>query len=256
MYNLTKKTFLITLIFPLITFVYAQDSTDFIMKGNEAFSNFDNEAALNYYSKALEKDSGNYEAAWKLSRAYVDVGETFKDKDTRKKYYKKGEVYARRAVDIDSSGSKGHLYLSISLGRVALDAGKKEQVRLSKEIKIEVDKALELDPNDDIALHVLGRWHRKMATLGWIQRKFANIFLGGVPKDASVEESAKCFEKAIEINPGHINHYLELGITYEELDRKDDAIKQYEALLKLPKKDSDDDKYKEEAKIRLEKIKK
>ena len=125
MFNLSKTNFLVALIFPLFTLSYSQDSIDFIAKGNEAFSNFDNEAALNYYTKALESDSTNYEAAWKISRAYVDVGETFKDKDTRKKYYKKGEVFAREAVKIDSNGSKGHLYLSISLGRVALDAGKK-----------------------------------------------------------------------------------------------------------------------------------
>jgi tetratricopeptide (TPR) repeat protein len=256
MYNSFKMNFIAVLVLTSFTLLFAQDSTDYIARGNAAFLDFDNVSALKYYSKAFDVDTTNYEAAWKISRAYVDIGETFEDKETRKEHYKKGEDFARKAVKIYPEGSKGHLYLSISLGRVALDAGKKEQVRLSKEIKIEVDKALELDPNDDIALHVLGRWHRKMATLGWIQRKFANIFLGGVPKDASVEESAKCFEKAIEINPEHINHYLELGITYEELKRKDDAIKQYETLLNLPKKDSDDDKYKEEAKIRLEKIKK
>ncbi|UCF62777.1 MAG: tetratricopeptide repeat protein [bacterium] len=127
-------------------------------------------------------------------------------------------------------------------------------MQLSKDVKSAVDRALELDPNDDVAWHVLGRWHRKMATLGWIQKKFANMFLGGIPKEASVDSSAKCFQRAIKINPDHINHHLELGLTYEELKEKEKAIEQYQLVLNLPKKDSDDDTHKEEAKERLKKL--
>jgi tetratricopeptide (TPR) repeat protein len=235
--------------------LFAQDASQFIAKGDSAYKNFNNDSALKYYSEAQAADSTNYEAAWKLSRAYVDVGEDLKGKEQRNEYFQNGEKYARKAISIDSLGSKGHLYLSIALGRVALDAGKKEQVRLSKEVKVEVDKALELDPNDDVAWHVLGRWNRKMATLGWIQRKFADIFLGGVPKDASLENSVKDFKRAIELNPGHINHHLELGITYKKMGDKEEAKKQFEEVLSLPKASADDDRYKEEAKEYLKKLK-
>lgn len=234
--------------------VLAQSAGEWLAKGDEAFSKFNNEQALEFYQKALQADPDNYEAAWKLSRAYVDVGENIPDKDKRAQYYRKAEEFARKAVEIDSMGSKAHLYLSIALGRVALDAGKKEQVRLSKEIKAEVDKALALDPNDDIALHVLGRWNRKMATLGWVQRKFADMFLGGVPKDASLENAEKCFRKAIEINPGHINHHLELALTLEKMDRKQEALEIYRKILEMPNKDADDEHHKEEAKKRLKKL--
>jgi tetratricopeptide (TPR) repeat protein len=244
----------------LTVFLYsnlpAQDVQPLMSKGDSSYHAYNNEAALEYYTKVLEIDENNYDASWKLARAYVDVGETKQDKKERKAFYKKGEEFARKAVEIDSNGAKGHLFLSVAIGRVALDAGKKEQVRLSKEVKSEVDKALALDPNDDIAWHVLGRWHRKMATLSWIQRNFANIFLGGVPKEASVEKSSECFQKAIEISPNHINHYLELGLTYEELKEREKAIAQYETVLALPKADADDDKYKEEAQERLSKLKK
>ncbi len=235
--------------------VQAQELQELIARGDSAYSAFNNPAALEYYARSLHMDSTSYEAAWKLSRAYVDVGEDFSDKEKRNEYFMNSEKYARKAVALNPDGSKGHLYLAIAIGRVALDAGKKEQVRLSKEIKVEVDKALELDPNDGIAWHVLGRWNRKMATLGWLQRKFANIFLGGVPKDASVDSAVLDFKRAIALDPGHINNYLELGITYEETKEKDKAIAMYEKVLELPKKDADDDKYKKEAKEYLKKLK-
>jgi len=227
----------------------------YLASGDEAYAKFDNEGALNFYKQAFESDTSNYEAAWKLSRAYVDVGEGLPDKDDRKVYYLDADKYASKAVEIDSLGAEGHLWRSISLGRVALDAGAKERVRMSKEIKSEVDKAIELDPTDDIAWHVLGRWNRKIATLSWIEKRFANMFLGGVPKEASVEKAAECFQKAIELHPDHINHHLELAITYEELKQKDLAIKEYETVLELPVKDADDPGFKKTAEERLKKLK-
>ncbi|MBN2364729.1 MAG: tetratricopeptide repeat protein [Calditrichaeota bacterium] len=233
----------------------AQETEMLIAKGDSAFKAFNNREALNYYSQVLKIDSSHYEAAWKISRAYVDVGETIDDDETRKEAYKRAQDYAQKAVNINPEGAKGYLYLSVAIGRVALDAGKKEQVQLSKDVKAAVDKALALDPTDDIAWHVLGRWHRKMATLNWIQKNFANMFLGGVPKEASVDSSAACFRRAIELNPGHINHHLELAFTYEELDRKDKAILEYEKVVELPKTDADDDEYKKQARERLKKLK-
>ncbi len=244
-------------LFLLLLFVFpawSQQVDSLIQLGDMAYEKFDNQGALDYYQQAWKLDPQNYVIAWKLSRAYVDVGETLKDKEKRKEYFKKAEEFARKAVELNPSGAKGHLYLSIALGRVALDAGAKERIRLSKEIKAEVDKALELDPNDDIAWHVLGRWHRKLASLNWIERNFANMFLGGVPKEASVEKAAECFQKAIELNPGHINHHLELAITYEKLGKKELAIKEYKKVLELPKKDADDDKYKKIAQEKLKKL--
>jgi tetratricopeptide (TPR) repeat protein len=238
--------------------LYAQDDKavgDLVAAGDMAFQKFDNQAAMESYQKALETDPQCYEAAWKLSRAYVDLGEKLPDKEQRKVYYLKAHESAKKAVEINPEASKGHLYLSISLGRVALDAGGKEKVRLSKEIKSEVDRALAIDPNDDIAWHVLALWNRNISTLSWIEKQFANIFLGGIPKEASVEKAAECLQKAIQIKSGHINHHLELGITYEELDKKDLAIEEYEKVLELPISDADDKEYKAKAEKCLEKLK-
>lgn len=226
----------------------------FLEKGDKAYKNLDNNKALQCYSEAVKLEPVSYEALWKLSRAYVDIGDTYTDKKKRYDYFTEGYELSKRAVKIDSQGSKGYLYRGIAIGRIALDTTAKERIRLSKEVKANFDKALELNPKDDYAWHGLARWHRKIATLSWIEKAFANMFLGGVPKEASVENAAKCLKKAIEINPGHINHHLELGITYEKLKEKDLAIAEYKKALELPKKDADDDRYKKNAKERLGKL--
>lgn len=229
-------------------------SLDLISHGDAAYKKFDNKAALEFYKRSLETDPKNYQAAWKLARAYVDVGEKLPDKKERRSHYERGYEYAKRAVEINSNGSKGHLFLSIAIGRVALDAGAKERVKLSKEVKSEVDKALAIDTQDDAAWHVLGRWHRRLSSLSWIEKSFANMFLGGVPKEASMENAVDCFKRAIQLNPSHINHHLELAITYEKMGRKDLAAAEYNQVLELPVKDADDEDHKKEAEERLKKM--
>ena len=116
----------------LIATAYAQnDATEEIAKGDSFYDKLDNKSALTHYLAAIEIDSLNYEANWKASRALTDVGEMIEDEDERAEYYLRGSKCAQRAVRIDSMGAKGHLYLSISLGRVALDAGAKERIKLS-----------------------------------------------------------------------------------------------------------------------------
>ena len=215
-------------------FSSAESFSNLMTKGDNAFSRFDHHTAEDCYRQALELQPDNYEAAWKNARALVDLGDMTKNDDQRRGLYLKAENSARLAVADQTNGSKGHLFLSIAIGKVALDEGPKERVRLSKEVKFEVDKALALDPQDDTAWHVLGRWNRRLATLSWIEKKFADIFLGGVPKDASVERAAECFEKAIELNPGHILHHLELALTLEELNDREGALREYVKVLALP----------------------
>jgi tetratricopeptide (TPR) repeat protein len=242
----------LTLVMLLATYGFSQENfTTLMATGDSLFNLFDNNGALEYYQKAYSLDSTNYETCWKLSRAYVDIGETLED-DPRVEYYQKGNDFGEKAVELNPEGPKGHLRLSIAIGRVALDAGAKERVRLSKEVKKEVDLAIKLDPNDDIAYHVLGRWNRKLANLSWIERGFANMFLGGVPEDASEENAVACFKKAIEINPGYINHHLELGMTYEMMDMEEEARTEYQKCLNLPKSSAKDDEHKVTAKEKLE----
>ncbi len=224
-----------------------------ITLGDSLYAKFDNQAALNAYLQAIKLDSNNYEASWKASRTYSDIGETMEGKN-RAGYFKKSELYARQAVKIDSTGAKGHLQLSIALGRVALDASPKERIKLSKEIKKQCDLAIKYDPTDDYAHHVLGRWHRTISNLSWVEKAFANIFLGGVPKEASNQAAADCFKKAIELNPNHINHHLELGLTYEMMGEKEQAKAEFQECLDLPKTDSDDDTYKAQAEEKLKKL--
>ena len=233
--------------------VNAETVEELLTQGDAAYDALDNEAALKSYKAALEADAQNCDAAWKTSRSYADIGDEKEGKEERTEYFKKAEDYARKAIDLCPSSDMAHLSLSIAIGRVALMEGKKKQVQLSQAVKDEAEKAIELNPDNDIAHHVYARWHRKVATLSGVAKAFAKVLYGGLPP-ASLDKAIEHFQKAIAINPDNINHHLELGITYEEMNEWAKANAEYDKVASLDATKSMDPKYKAEAAERQKKI--
>ncbi len=225
-----------------------------IALGDSAYFAFDNARALEHYQKALEEDPQNFRALWKTARVYVDLGREAKKKDRKKRLFTIADSLARKCVSLYPDSAEAHFILSMAVGRMAEFAGGKKKIRLSKEVKAEADKAIELNPNHDGAYHILGRWNYEIATLGWVLKAFAKIIYGGVPPGASVENAAKMFAKAVEIAPYKPVHRLEYGRTLIKLKRYAEAREQLQKCLELKDYYWDDPLNKEEAKKLLKKI--
>ncbi len=238
---------------------YGQTAADHIKAGDEAYAQFDDQKALEHYQEAIKLEPQNYEALWKASLACVDIADVIPaaDKDVKArqmKLYTEGTAYAKKAVAVNSGDVWGHLQITIALGKKLLMLGKKEQIDGAKQIRTEVDKAIELDPANHLAYHVLGRWHRRMAEIGGAKRFFGSLVYGSIPK-GSFEESEKNLKKAVELKPDYINHHLELGITYVALKKNDLAEQEFQKAIDLPKTTSKDDVLRAQAQAELAKLK-
>jgi len=244
----------------LVLLAFGQTAEEHLRKGDEYYAQFDDKKALEEYLLAVNIEPKNYEALWKTARAYFDVSDliapTEKDsRDSQIKMYRDAEKYARLAIQENPNDTWGHFYRSAAMGKRALLLSKKEQVVLSKAIKSEIEKAIELDNNNDLAYHALGRWHRRMAEIGGMKRFFGGILYGEIPK-GTFEESEKYLKKAVELRPDYVNHHLELGNTYLALKKYDLAEQEFAKCAELPISTSKDQIYKEEAKAELDKAKK
>jgi tetratricopeptide (TPR) repeat protein len=131
--------------------------------------------------------------------------------------------------------------------------GSSDQVNASPRIKAAVDRTLLLDPRNDNAWHILGRWNRVLANVNVVKRVLAKTFYGDLPVTTN-EAAEKCLLKAIEINPNRLMHYIELGRIYAQMGRKEDARKNIEKGLSMPDKEKDDPEMKEIGKQTLQKL--
>jgi tetratricopeptide (TPR) repeat protein len=217
---------------------------------------YDYEHAYAAYRAAAFKDTTTYELWWRLARAAGDRGQRFafdEQKPEAEAAYREAVAASRRAVRRDPDGFEGHSGLAANIGRLALFEGGKAKIEMSREVKAEAGRALALNPRDDRAMHVLGRWHREIARLNVFEKTAAKVAFGGVPEGASMNDAVTWLEKAAQIDPDYANHRLELGRTYLALGLKDKAREQLEAAIRCPRKSPFDDEYRSEAQLLLRK---
>ncbi len=237
----------------------AETAAERLQAGDIAFARFDDAAALAEYEQAARLDPESFEALWKTGRAYMNVGDLVpheqKDHEAvQLKYFRTGAQYIERAVKINPNDSRAHFLKGAILGRQVRSMGRKQQVDAAYAIKAEIDKAIQLDPNNDLAWHALAYWNRTLAEVGGTARFFGNIIFGKIPK-GSYEEAVRGFQKAISINPNYCNHHIELARTYLDQEKKDPALKELETALSCPDQTSMCSHFKERARRLIDRLK-
>ena len=216
---------------------------------------------LRHYQAALAEDSTSYQANWKAAQAIGNVAKQIQGnadslKNRRDSLYAVGRIYAERAIRADSMGADGHYALAMILGRLSRTKSSKERVRYAKIIYDEATRAVELNPNHDNAHHVLGAWNAEVKRLSGIQRFFAKtLFGGGFMSKANWDDAVRHLERAVEIDPQHVYHRLELAEVYVDLGRYSKAREQLLVIPTLPNTDVLDAENKVEAAALLEDIK-
>ncbi len=120
-------------------------------------------------------------------------------------------------------------------------------------MKAEAEKAIALDPNEDLAYHVLGIWNREMVELNWFLKKFAEALYGKFPP-ASMADALKHLRKAAELSPTSVAHQVELGITLKTAGQKAEAKRTLEHALTMPPTWVTDDVYKSKARETLQSL--
>lgn len=253
-----RKRLLLPVLFGMVVLpVLAQKTvSDYVALGDSLKDKWDHAGSAAAYMKALELDPNHYESLWKAGDQLTEVADKLpaKEKAAKEANFLKASELCKKAISLNRKEWEAHFRLSVALGRLALFRGGKEKINLSKAIKAEADTAVVLNPNADLAYHVLGRWHQNLANLSGFLKFFAKVLYGGVPPGSN-EEAVAMFKKAIELDPNHIEHYLELARTYQFMGKKDLMRDPLNKILSLPDKDEDDPVFRKEAQEMLAKLK-
>ncbi len=220
-----------------------------LRRGDDLFVKQEYRAAVEAYEAGLKSSPENAGILWRIARVYISLGDIQK-REEREEYYRLAESFATRAVKADPADSDAHTWRAVSLGYIAIYEGSRTKVRLCNEIKRELDLALQINPNNDVAHSIYGTFYRALGKVSWFERTLANTLLGGLP-DGGFEEAAASLHKAIAIAPNIIRHHFELGMVYLDMERPADAKRVFTHALTLPKTLASDDQRIERMKRRL-----
>ncbi len=236
----------------------AQSVPELVAAGVVAMDARNPVAALKDYQRALAIDSTSYEANWRASIAAVDIGKQTPDSipdPARDSLYRLAERYATRAAAANPDGADGWFALANAIGRTSLTLGKKERVQRAAEIREAALRAIELNPRQDGAFHVMGRWNAEIMRLSGLQRFFAKNFLGGaVFSQASWDNAVAYMKRAVALRPEFIYHHYDLALIYIDTKEWAPAREQLALIPSLPLIDVMDPVWKQEAASLLQAI--
>ena len=251
--GITMKHILALLLF-LSPFIAAQSIDEFIKQADHySLVTFEREKSLEKLFSAEKIDPKNYEILWRISRSFIDIGEhmpnkTDADKEKQLNYYQRSLEYAEKSIAVNPNDSKGYIRRAIANGRVALFKGVWSAIDYVKQVKADCEKAIALDPKNDVAYYILARTHAKLCEKSrWIR---VPLGLGW----ANMQDAIANYEMAISLKNNFIMYRLDAARAYIEKNNLTKAKEYLSAISTYPKQDEDDDVYRGEAKELLEKI--
>jgi tetratricopeptide (TPR) repeat protein len=231
---------ILVLLLPMTPAVLHADPADeLIAKGDSYYVRLQAADALKYYLPAEKLEPTNVRLLVRISREYRHLMSDATQSQEKVSLGSTAVDYAKRAVSLQPDDPDAQLAVAISYGKLQPLEGNREKIEASRIIKVAADKALKLDPTSDLGWHILGRWHMALADVNAFQRTMAQIAYGKLP-DSTYEEAAHCFEKAIEINPNRLMHYIELGCAYAHMGRTVEARNLISKGLAMRETEKDD----------------
>ena len=174
----------------------------------------DGEAMLKYEEIVKAKPS-HYESLCELVMLKSRIAGRTPDEAKKINYYYEAKNYAMQAYELKPNSAQSNYIMALGIGGAAQIASARQALAFSYEMRSYLDKALELDPKHAGAWHLLGRWHYKIANLGFTDVAIAKLFFGGIPKGASNQKAVECLQKAIALNQNEITYYYDLARVYE-----------------------------------------
>jgi tetratricopeptide (TPR) repeat protein len=208
-------------------------------QGDTHEAKLETRAALECYLAVEKTEPENPTVLLKIARQYRHLMSDEPSEANKIKWGKQALGYAQRAARLGPRDSEAVLSPAITYGKMVKYLSKKEQVAASTIIKAGAEKSASLNPKNDLAWHVLGRWHRVASDVGTVKRALAGMLYDKLPP-SSLEESAKYLEVASKLNPTRVMHQIELGKTYAQMGRSEDARRVINKGLALPSREKDD----------------
>ena len=183
------------------------------------------------------KDTARLRVAKNMADMSMDLNKTNAE---RQKLCTRAAEIAQELVDTMPGEANNHVALSCCLGRLAIFSSNQMKVKLASAVKKHAELAECIDPENDLALHILGRWQNEAAQVNRFVRALIRVVYGDSLGSGSHEKALQYFQKASELNPKRLVHKLEVGRTYYFMGLHDLATLHLEEAIGMEVEDITD----------------
>jgi len=199
--------------------------------------------ATEIWAARLGANPKDFESAWKLAQGRYWLGTNGLPEPERKGALEGGIAAARTAIALNAAKPEGHFWLAANMGALAESFGLRQGIKYRGPIREALETTLKLNPAflDGSADRALGRWYFKVPGL-----------FGG-----SNKKSEAHLRKALTYNPQSVISHIFLADTLEDLGRRDEARKEYQAAIDAPPHPDwtpEDRRFKQQAKQSLQRL--
>jgi tetratricopeptide (TPR) repeat protein len=239
--NITAQGFLFLLFFSRVALAGDASFTNSLARADLAQKNGDIQEALKIYDANQKAEGSNAANLCVLSRRYCDLTFLTNSPSAQKDLVTHALACAQQAVQADPSNATAHASLAVCYAKSCNYTDIKTKLAYSRIFKAEAEKAITLDPRQDVAYYLLGRWNYGIASVGMWSRAYVKMVYGGLPP-ASLEGAILNFKKACELSPHCILNHAGLAMAYEAVGEKKFEIAELEkccALKPLNPEDKD-----------------
>jgi hypothetical protein len=176
-------------------------------------------AAADFWARRLAGNANDFEAAWKLARVCYWLGDHVPAAERRARF-EQGIEAGRRAAAAQPNRPEGHFWMAANMGSMAEGFGMRAGLRYRGPIKASLEKALAIDPSylNGSPDRALGRWYARVPGL-----------FGG-----SDAKSVEHLQRSLTYAPQSIASRFFLAETYVDMGRKDDARREFQAVIDAP----------------------
>jgi tetratricopeptide (TPR) repeat protein len=220
--------------------LHAETPDALIKKGDVLDTKLRAQDALNCYLEAAKTKPNDCDLCVRIARQYRHLMQDASSKEEKLRLGTLALNYSQQAAAVGPNDSDAQLDPAITYGKMITLQSNKEQVKDSKLIRASAEKALQLNPKNDTAWYILGRWHRSVAGMSAAKRSMAGMIYGALPP-ASNAHAVNYLQTAIALNPNRLIHYIELGRTYAQMGQTAEAKKFLQKGLAMPSKEKDDE---------------
>ena len=175
--------------------------------------------AAEIWETRLKTSPRDFEAAWKLARAYYWLG-GHGPQAQRRAHLERGITAADQAVMVEKDRPEGYFWKAANMGALAESFGLRQGIKYRGAIRESLETVLRLDPafQQGSADRALGRWYAKVPGL-----------FGG-----SKKKSEEHLRKSLTYNPNSHASLFFLAETLFEMDRDAEAIDVLKKVIAAP----------------------